>query len=128
MANLREYNQKLALLEQLKQEVAEYENDPGFQADLKFRERLKALQEEYGKSDQEMLEILNPSVTQQRQLQSVSGGRGKGKRTVTLKLFRHPKTGEEIVAKNLLNKRLQEWIEENDRDTVKSWVVNEWQE
>lgn len=125
MPTLREYSQKQALLEQLQSEIDSYKADPEFQASLEFLEGLKALQTKYGKSDRDVMDIVNPPASSGP---AKAGGPGKRTgitRTHTAKVFRNPHTGEEVEAKNLLNKRLQEWIEEHGRETVRGWVVQE---
>lgn len=124
MPTLREYSQKQALLEQLQSEIEEFKADPEFQSSLHFLEEIKALQKKYDKSDRDVMDIINPAATSSGPgAVSKPGGRGNYPRTHRLKVWRNPDTGEEVQAKNMLNKRLQEWIEQYGRDTVKGWVV-----
>lgn len=124
MPTLREYQQKLTLLEQLQEEVKRLESDPDFQADLEFRKEIQAIKEKYGKTDQEVLDIINPPAVSAPSLGRQKRGPAKGRKT-SMKVWRNPNTGEQVQAKNMLNKRLQEWIEEYGREEVRRWVVQE---
>lgn len=126
MVSIREYNQKQALLEQLQKEVDAFKEDPEFKSHLDFLEELKALQEKYDKSNSDVMDIVNPPATSTgpAKIGGYSKGRA-GSRQHRAKIWRNPDTGEEVEAKNLLNKRLQEWIEQYGRETVRGWVVQE---
>lgn len=126
MVTLREYSQKQALLEQLQREVDSYKEDPEFQSSLAFLEELKALQTKYDKSNSDVMDIVNPPASSGGPSGASSSSKGRGgSRKHRSKVFRNPHTGEEVEAKNLLNKRLQEWIEDHGRETVRGWVVQE---
>lgn len=121
--SLAEYQKKQALFQQLRDELDEIEADPEFAQHLKFVEEIDAVLEKYGKHRRELGALIPPSMRPANQDNAKRDGRS-GPRSVTLRVWKNPHTGETVEAKNKLNKTVRAWIEEHGQEEVDSWIID----
>lgn len=119
---------KLAEFRQLERHLAEQlaaleamKGDKGLEQEIEFETKLRALLGEYNKSLRDVISILDPQTGRQP---------GKGlpapvkstRKARSLKVYKHPDTGEVVETKGGNHKILKEWKAEYGSDTVETWV------
>lgn len=117
MSKISEFLKKQQLLAQLQQELEQLESDPELQAEREFKGSLESLMDQYGKSAEDILEVLkslDPSIDA-----SSSKAGGKGKRAMIV--YKNPHTGEVVRTRGGNHKTLKAWRDEYGAEAVRSW-------
>ena len=123
MSKITQYYEKRKMKEQLARELEELENDKELKQEIEFKEKLKDLMSKYGKSAEQMLEVMaaiEPKIAKKVGGSSTSGSSDKPKRA--LKTYRNPHTGEVVETRGGNQKTLKQWKEQYGKDEVESWL------
>lgn len=117
MTLLNDFLAKQAKADELAASMAEMKQDPDFERELAFRDKLTAMMDESGMTTADVLRLIDP------QGESQPTGTRRGRKPRVLKTYRHPDTGEEVQTRGGNHKVLKAWKAEHGKDTVESWVV-----
>ena len=109
----REQQRIQAQLEQL-------EKDDAYQKAIAFKQDIENVLSKHDKTADDLLQIFGKAATPTPG--KASSGKGKGK-SLPLKRYTNPHTGDVEEARSLRKPKLQEWKKEYGEDTVKSWAV-----
>jgi len=113
MSTLNEYRQKQEALEKLQQEMAALEESQELKSELEFFDEAKALLAKFNKTPEDFAQAFSLNVIVPR---------AKSERKA--RVFKHPNTGEEIIAKSTNNKQLRQWATELNVDVASLEVSN----
>ena len=119
-SSLQKYVEKERLLKQLQEEIKQLEGDQAFQRELEFKNELEKLMNEFDKTAADVIELLKPSQTTQRNDPQPAG---TGRRKRKLKIYKNPNTSEVVETRGGNHKTLKAWKEEHGDETVESWLV-----
>lgn len=110
MRNVEKEIQELtARLESLK-------SDERVKKELEFVDKLQDLMKEYGKTNRDVLAILDPEGRS-----ASSPASGGAKRTRKMKQYKNPHNGQTIETKGGNHKVLKAWKEQYGSDVVEGW-------
>ncbi len=122
MTVLTDYIHKQEELKKLQQELQSLKNDDRLKSEMDFKSQLEAMMAEFGKSNREVIALLDPnyyrSGTNKDTVQD-------GRKTRKLKVFKNPHTGEVIETRGGNHKGLLAWKDLYGKDTVNSWLESE---
>ena len=107
----REQQRIQAQLEQL-------EKDDAYQKAVAFKKDIEDVLEMHDKTADDLLQIFGKAATPTPG--KASSGKGKGK-SLPMKRYTNPHTGDVEEAKSLKNPKLAAWIEKHGADTVRGW-------
>jgi hypothetical protein len=116
MSKLQQYISIQNQIKDLQDQLEVMDNSPDLKKEIEFKNKLTALQEEYGKSAKDTLNILSqidPSV--------LSGGSTSARRPRPLRVYKNPHTGEVVKTKGGNHKTLKEWRDKYGKEAVDSW-------
>lgn len=117
MSKLVDYRQLERQVVQQKALLDSLRDNPQLQKEIEFEERLSALLNEYGKSLQDVMALLDPA-TGRADPASVKGKR----RARVIKTYRNPLTGKIVQTKSGNNLSLRAWRAQFGVEEVESWV------
>ena len=126
MSKISTYHQKQQLQQQLQEELAALESDQDLKEELKFKEKLEKLMNDFDRSPDTVLEVMGtiePRIARKLGLNSELDASPKPKAKRTLKTYRNPHTGEEVHTRGGNQKTIKAWKEQHGKDEVESWVV-----
>ncbi|MCG6659839.1 H-NS histone family protein [Halomonas campisalis] len=113
--------------EQLKQErelldkqMEDLEKDEAFKNDMACKRDIEQFLEGYGKTPNDLPRLF-PEIAPNASSPKRTRTSTKPKTRRPLIRYTHPTTGETVESRGLNHKTLQEWIKENDIETVKGW-------
>lgn len=106
-----------AEIESLKKRLEILYDDPDVQIDIEFRNKLKALMKEYGKTVGDIIRILIPTGKEHG-----NKGRVGARRQRKLKSYKNPHTGEVIETRGGYHRQLRSWKETYGLKEVESWL------
>ncbi|MGP0171122.1 histone-like nucleoid-structuring protein, MvaT/MvaU family [Pseudomonas sp. NCHU5208] len=119
MSLINEYRETEEAINELRQRLANLQNNDALKKELEFESKLKALMAEYGKNLRDMIAILDPQSTSKTVTKP-----GKAQRAPReLKRYKNPHTGEVVETKGGNHTTLKAWKAKFGADTVKGWVV-----
>lgn len=118
MAKITEYYALKQELENIQNQLAKMANDERFKQEIEFKEKLEKLINSYGKSNKEVIELLDPKSAAAPVTTSANSGRKKR----ALKVYVNPHTKETIETRGGNHKQLKEWKAEYGNDTVEGWL------
>ena len=122
MSKISTYYEKQRMQEQLARELEELENDKELKKELEFKDKLKELMSQYGKSAEQMLEVMaaiEPKIAKKLNSDTASET-GKPKRP--LKTYRNPHTEEVVQTRGGNQKTLKAWRDQYGKYQVESWL------
>jgi hypothetical protein len=108
-------NSLIKHLEQLKE-------DPSFQVEAEFEDKLRRLMGEYGKSLRDIILIIDPD-SQNRKEEKRAPKRLRGPRKVNV--YKNPHTGEILKSAGGNHKVLKQWKLDHPNEDLKSWIIEE---
>ena len=124
MSKISTYYEKQRMQEQLARELEELEKDKELSRELEFKDKLQELMSQYGKSADQMLEVMSaiePKIAKKLGANAGSGSaQDKPKRP--LKTYRNPHTGEVVETRGGNQKTLKAWREQYGKEQVDSWL------
>ncbi|WP_193067759.1 histone-like nucleoid-structuring protein, MvaT/MvaU family [Halomonas sp. 3D7M] len=119
---LTKYIEKEQQIKNLQDQLDKLKENPSFQLEMKFKERLTDLMSEFGKTKKEVVILLEP----QTKTKALPGqGQGKMRKQRKLKIYRNPETGDVIETRGGNHNTLKHWKEKYGVETVDSWLVKE---
>lgn len=121
MSKLAEYRQ---LERHLAEQVAALEamkGDKGLEQEIEFETKLRTLLGEYSKSLKDVIAIVGQPAGQKPGKNS-SAPVKPARKARSVKVYKHPKTGEVVETKGGNHKTLKQWKAEHGSDTVESWL------
>ncbi|TDX23701.1 hypothetical protein DFO67_12418 [Modicisalibacter xianhensis] len=118
---LSQYANLTAQKEQIEQELARIANNPEFNREKEFMDKLNALMAEFDKDAPAVLELLNPTKKASSAPSSEQTGTRRKRK---LKIYENPHTGERVETRGGNQKTLKTWKEEHGEETVESWLVD----
>lgn len=119
---LARYRQIQAQMKSIESEMQKIENDPEFQKEKEFYDKLKSLMGEYDKSSDQVILYLNPGAD----VVQPKGARGPRPGTPRKRFkYVNPHSGEELISASGNHKVLRKWREENPGTDIKGWIVEE---
>lgn len=101
---------QLQLLESLK-------DDKKLQREIEFESKLKDLMSEYGQNLADIIEIVDPSYSHKPH-NLVAHPEKASRRARTVKIYKHPETGEVIKTKSGNHKLLKAWKAEHGAEVI----------
>lgn len=114
MSKLSQYKDIQQQIEQMKKNLKSLEADPQLERELELESKLRELMREYGKSEVDIIAILDPNAAQ-----AVKNGNRKARRA---KRYINPHTDEVVETKGGNHKLLKQWKDQYGADTVESWL------
>jgi hypothetical protein len=117
MSLINEYRATEATIIELQQRLDALGNNPGLLTEMEFEEKLRALMGVYSKSLRDIIAILDP----QRRLVTTQVLPLRKERT--LKIYRHPQSGEVVQTKGGNHRVLKAWKQQYGAQTVDSWLA-----
>lgn len=125
MSKINSYYEKQRMVSQLQDELSKLENDKNLKEEMEFKENLEKLMKDYGKSADQMLEVMRviePKIeTKLKKAGSAGNEDGRQGAKRTLKRYKNPHTGEVVETRGGNNKTLKEWKDKYGKNTVMSW-------
>lgn len=115
---LTRHQQLMREMERISDEVEKLEKDEAYQEAIKFKEDIDEVLKKHGKTEEDLLEMLAPPMSDEPRKKSSR----KPRKPLEKKCFTNPHTGKSIYAKTLKDPELKPWIEEHGPDEVKSWA------
>lgn len=122
MSKLTTYYQKQRLIEKLTDELSKLEQDQALQKELKFKEAVKSLLNDFEKSPRELLDVL---TTIDSSLATYSDTQAEKRTTRKMVTYKNPHTGEIVKTKGGNHKTLNQWRDEFGKDEVAGWKVDD---
>lgn len=116
MSLINDYLSQQEELKAAEKRLEEMRNDPQVQRDIAFRDELVALMEQYGKSVDETLFLIDPQSVYK------AAGKTRKRKPRCMKVYRNPNTNEVIKTRGGNHKVLKAWKAEHGSDTVEGWV------
>lgn len=116
MSLINDYLSQQEELKAVEKRLEEMRNDPQVQRDIAFRDELVALMEQYGKSVDETLFLIDPQSVYK------AAGKTRKRKPRCMKVYRNPNTNEVIKTRGGNHKVLKAWKAEHGSDTVEGWV------
>lgn len=116
MSLINDYLSQQEELKAVEKRLEEMRNDPKVQRDIAFRDKLVALMEQYGKSVDETLFLIDPQSVYK------AAGKTRKRKPRCMKVYRNPNTNEVIKTRGGNHKVLKAWKAEHGSDTVEGWV------
>ena len=121
MSMLQEYRQIKETIRDLTDRLNSLSNDDKLKKELEFEEKLNKLMEQYGKSQKDVIALLDPQNKLSNSSKAASAPVVKRARKV--KQYKNPKTGDIIETKGGNHKTLKAWKEQYGAETVESWAT-----
>ena len=119
---LARYRQIQAQIKSIESEMQRIENDPEFQREKEFYDKLKSLMADYEKTPDQVILFLNPSA----EVAQPKGMRGPRPGTPRKRFkYVNPHSGEEVISASGNHKVLRRWREENPSADIKDWIIEE---
>lgn len=119
MSLISQYSQKEQLLNQLKKELQELEDNESLKKELEFKEQLEMLMGEYNKTNNDVKNILFPDAVEEKPAKKPT------RKPRKLKVYKNPHTGEFVETRGGNQKTLKAWKEEYGTETVETWLIND---
>lgn len=110
--------------DQLSKELEELEKDKELKEELEFKDKLKGLMEQYGKSADQMLEVMStiePKLAKKLSAGTNNNAASSGPKR-PLKTYRNPNSGEVVQTRGGNQKTLKAWKEQYGKEQVESWL------
>ena len=123
MSKISKYYEKQRLQEELSKELEELEKDKELKSELEFKDQLEDLMKKFGKSADQMLEVMaaiEPKIAKKIGASSSDGSGNRAKRP--LKTYRNPNTGEVVQTRGGNQKTLKAWRDQYGKEKVESWL------
>ena len=123
MTRISEYYEKKKLANQLTEELRKLEEDDDLKNEVKFKEELNELMEQYGKTAKDtvnVLSVIDSKVAKMLDGSGVSNAGDTGKKR-PLQVYRNPHTGEVVKTRGGNQKTLKAWRDQYGPETVRSW-------
>ncbi|MFW9606607.1 MAG: histone-like nucleoid-structuring protein, MvaT/MvaU family [Pseudomonas sp.] len=124
MITLKNYREIKAQIEALQAKLQGMEGSDQLQQEIQFENRLQGLLAEFGKTEKDVLDILDKDGSLRgRQVSAPVAVETESatKRTRRTKRYSNPNTGEVIETKGGNHNTLKEWKASWGNDTVESW-------
>lgn len=123
MMTLKSYRDIKAQIEALQAKLQNMEGSEQLQREIEFENRLQALLNEFNKTEEELLDIIDKDGSlRNRQVSAPVVEKEVGtKRTRRTKRYSNPNTGEVIETKGGNHNTLKEWKQQYGGDVVESW-------
>ncbi|MDX1589229.1 MAG: histone-like nucleoid-structuring protein, MvaT/MvaU family [Oleiphilaceae bacterium] len=121
MVNISDYYKKKKMADQLARELQQMEENTELKKEFEFKEKLRDLMTQYGKSGKETLEVLSAIDPAVKSAGGSAAASGDGRRKRPLKTYRNPHTGETVQTRGGNHKVLNAWREQYGREEVASW-------
>ena len=124
MSKITTYYEKQRMQDQLAKELEELEEDKELRQELDFKEKLESLMNDYGKSADQILDVMTviePKIQRHLKEDGGSGSSGSGPKRA-LKRYTNPHTGEIVETRGGNTKTLKAWREKHGKETVASWA------
>lgn len=119
MSLIEKYLSKEEQLKNLRAELESLANDPRYQHEMEFKNKLEALMNEYDKTPRDVIVLLHPEYYNSGDFKTKASLGAKRK----LQTYRNPNTGEIIETRSGNHKGLRAWKEKYGEEMVKSWLV-----
>ena len=116
MSKLAEFREIERQLEELMQKHDSLQNSEELKKDLQFADELNALVKEYGKTTEQVVQIIAPELLANKPAAPV-------RRQRATKVYTNPHNGQVIKTKGGNHKGLKAWKEEYGADVVETWAV-----
>lgn len=120
MVNISDYYKKKQMVEQLAKELQQMEENSDLKREFEFKENLRSLMDEFGKSGKEVVDVLaaiDPAVKSG----GTATGATDGRRKRPMKTYRNPHSGETVQTRGGNHKVLNAWRQQYGRDEVAGW-------
>ncbi len=121
MSLINEYRTIESNIKALQQRLEGLSQDSNLQRELEFEGKLHGLMENYQKSAQDVLTLLQAG--QAKAARTGKAASTAPKRIHRAKQYRNPHTGETIETKGGNHKLLKEWKNQWGAETVESWAT-----
>lgn len=115
---LTQFIEKEQQLKKLQEQLDKLKQDPTFKLEMEFKERLLGLMTEFGKTEKEVIRLLDPSPSV-----AVLPTQGKPRKKRKLKIYRNPETGEVIETRGGNHGTLKHWKQKYGAEKVDAWLV-----
>lgn len=116
MSKLAEFREIERQLQELKQKHESLQNSEELKRDLQFADELNALVKEYGKTIEQVVQIIAPELLADKPA-------APARRQRATKVYTNPHNGQVIETKGGNHKGLKEWKEQYGADVVESWAA-----
>lgn len=132
MAKITSYYEKKRLIDQLSEELNKLEEDQALKSELAFKDDVKSLMDEHGRTPADVIEIMlaidpdSAANVPEKQV-APNGKRAPASRTPKTRkmlIFKNPNTGEVVETRGANHKTLNDWRLQYGRETVKEWQQN----
>lgn len=119
---IQDYMSKEQQLKKLQEELEAMKDNPSFQRDLEFKDKVQELMRDFGKSTKDVIDLLDPTGELTGKAKT-EGGVSSGRRKRKLKVYQNPNTGEVIKTRGGNQKTIKAWKDEHGDETVEGWVI-----
>lgn len=106
--------------ERLSKQLEKLENDANFRKDVTCRNKIEEILKSYEKSVDDLWELFPGALPVKTNTEATPPKKPARKKRQLIR-YTHPETSEQVDAKGLNNKKLQEWIQEHGVEAVKRW-------
>jgi len=124
MVNISDYYKKKKMAEQLAKELQKMEENESLKKEFEFKDKLRTLMSDYGKSGKETLDVLSAIDPSVKVKGDSAGNASDGRKKRPMKTYRNPHTGETVQTRGGNHKVLNAWRKQHGRDEVASWQQN----
>lgn len=118
MSLLQQYAQLEQQAKELQRQMEALQERDAFKKEKEFLEKLQGLIEEFGRTPQDVINLLSPE-----RIGSTATETRRKKRK--LKVYRNPSTNEVVETRGGNHKTLRLWKDEHGAEAVESWLVEE---
>ena len=116
MSQLAEFREIERQLQELLRRQEALQNSEELKKDLQFADELNALISEYGKTPEQVVQMIAPELVAKKPAAQV-------RRQRAMKVYTNPHNGQVIETKGGNHKGLKAWKEQYGADVVESWAV-----